>query len=257
MTDDKETGTAPPAGLRTVGASSPDATRLVLVRHGEAVCNVNGICGGLAGCQGLTDRGRDQVAVLRDRLMASGEVRAATALYTSLLPRARETAEILRPALLDHPGGHKDLAIVTDCGLCELHPGDADNLSWAEYTEAFGPLDWDVDPDQPIAPGGESWSGFVRRVDGTLDRLVADHPGGLVVVACHAGVIEASLLAKMPVVGGLDGARLKLATHHASLTTWEVDQGRWRLLGYNDGAHHLTTVSAEDAPDVSLRQSAG
>ena len=63
------------------------------------------------------------------------------------------------------------------------------------------------------------------------------HPGELVVVACHAGVIEASLLALLPVVGGRQGARLQLRTQHASLTSWEVDDGRWRLLGYNDGAH--------------------
>jgi len=57
-----------------------------------------------------------------------------------------------------------------------------------------------------------------------------------VVVACHAGVVEASLLAKLPVAGGRDGARLQLRTGHASLTSWEIDDGRWRLLGYNDTA---------------------
>ena len=62
------------------------------------------------------------------------------------------------------------------------------------------------------------------------------------VVACHAGVIEASLLAKLPVAGGLDGARLQLRTNHASLTTWEVDGGRWRLLGYNDTTHREVLV---------------
>ena len=72
---------------------------------------------------------------------------------------------------------------------------------------------------------------------GALDDVAAAHPGQLVVVACHAGVIEASLLAKVPVAGGLDGARLQLRTRHASLTTWEVDDGRWHLLGYNDAAH--------------------
>jgi hypothetical protein len=49
-------------------------------------------------------------------------------------------------------------------------------------------------------------------------------------------VIEASLLAKLPVAGGLAGARLQLRTEHASMTTWEIDEERWRLLGYNDVA---------------------
>ncbi|MGB7052798.1 MAG: histidine phosphatase family protein, partial [Acidimicrobiales bacterium] len=110
----------------------------------------------------------------------------------------------------------------------------ADGLTWPEFAERVGEPDWDLDPGQPIAPGGESWTGFVRRVSMALDELVELHRGGLVVVACHAGVIEASLLAKLPVEGGTDGARLRLRTLHASMTTWEVEDGRWSLFGYND-----------------------
>ena len=223
-----------------MGPDPSAATRIVLVRHGEAVCNVSGVCGGTVGCQGLTDLGRRQVTLLRDRLALTGELAGADALYASVLPRAVETAELLAPALVaeDAEGAMgKPPRPVLECGLCELHPGDADGLSWTEYTERFGSLDWDADPHRPIAPRGESWAGFVNRVADVLDVLSARHPGQRVVVACHAGVIEASLLAKMPVVGGLDGARLQLRTRHASLTTWEVDGDRWRLLGYNDATH--------------------
>ena len=229
-----------PAGIRTTGAGSSGATRIVLVRHGEAVCNVTGVCGGVLGCTGLTDLGRRQVSLLRDRLVLTGELAGADALYASVLPRAVETAELLAPALVaaDADGDRaKPPRPVLDCGLCELHPGEADGLTWAQFSERFGTLDWDADPHQPIAPGGESWAGFVNRVAGTLDDLAAGHPGQLVVVACHAGVVEASLLAKVPVAGGLDGARLQLGTRHSSLTTWEVDEGHWRLLGYNDASH--------------------
>ena len=229
-----------PAGIRTIAPGSPGATRIVLVRHGEAVCNVSGVCGGVIGCTGLTDLGRRQVSLLRDRLALTGELADADALYASVLPRAIETAEMLAPALVAS-AADGDRATppraVLECGLCELHPGEADGLSWGQYSERFGALDWDADPHQPIAPGGESWAGFVRRVAGSLDDVAAAHPGQLVVVACHAGVIEASLLAKVPVAGGLDGARLQLRTRHASLTTWEEDGGRWRLLGYNDASH--------------------
>jgi probable phosphoglycerate mutase len=131
--------------------------------------------------------------------------------------------------------------VVQDSGFCELHPGDADGLEWSEFSARFGNPDWDSEPGRPIAPGGESWTGFVRRVAAALDAVVVRHPGELVVVACHAGVIEASLLAKTPVVDGLDGARMQLRTQHASLTIWEVDAGSWKLIGYNDGAHLLGT----------------
>jgi len=223
---------APPGGIRTVPARPGGGgaeTVLVLVRHGEAVCNVAGVCGGVVGCDGLTQVGRGQVEALRDRLAASGELAACDALYASVLPRARETAEIIAPVLLA-PGAE----VRTRCDLCELHPGEADGLTWSEFAERFGEPDWDLDPGRPIAPGGESWRGFVQRVSVALDELVAEHRGGLVVAACHAGVVEASLLAKMPVAGGLAGARLQLRTDHASMTTWEVEGDRWRLRAYND-----------------------
>ncbi len=242
---------SPPAGIRTVSGRPDGATRLVLIRHGEAVCNVSGVCGGLTGCRGLTELGRRQVTALRQRLWASGELAGADALYASELPRAIETAGLVAPALGAvgaTVGPAPAPEIVTECGLCELHPGDADGLTWDEFTQKFGTLDWDTDPDQPIAPGGESWTGFVNRVDAMLDTLVARHPDQLVVVACHAGVIEASLLAKVPVAGGLTGARLQLRTQHSSMTSWEVDAGRWRLLGFNDAAHLTAGFGADLGP---------
>jgi probable phosphoglycerate mutase len=229
---------APPAGIRTMGTLAPSATRIVLVRHGEAVCNVSGVCGGPVGCEGLTDRGRSQVAVLRARLSETGELAGADALYSSTLPRAIETALLVAPAL-QGPDDDGPTEPVQECGFCELHCGEADGLDWSDFSARFGNPDWDTDPDRVIAPGGESWTGFVNRVSATLDAVAARHRGELVVVACHAGVIESSLLAKLPVVGGLTGARMKLRTQHASLTTWEVDTGEWKLAGYNDGAHHL------------------
>ena len=240
----------PPVGVRTVPPPARAATRLVLIRHGEAVCNVSGVCGGPQGCEGLTDLGRRQVEDLRDRLLATGELQGADALYASVLPRAVETAELVAPAL--GPTGSRvrpgpPPLVVTDCGLCELHPGEADGLNWAEFTERFDLIDWDEDPDQPIAPGGESWTGFVGRVADALDRLVGGHPGQLVVAACHAGVVEASLLAKLPVEGGVAGARLGLQTRHASMTTWEIHGGRWHLLGYNDTARSHVTAPAASA----------
>ena len=233
---------AVPPGIRTVPPQPAGATRLVLIRHGEAVCNVSGVCGGVLGCGGLTERGRRQVEALRNRLQVSRELAGTDALYASVLPRAIETAELVAPALVGAAADGRrgpTLPLLTDCGLCELHPGEADGLTWSEFTERFGTLDWDADPGRPIAPGGESWRGFVDRVVEALDRIVADQSGRQVVVASHAGVIEASLLAKMPVAGGDQGARLNLRTQHASMTTWEIDAGRWRLLGYNDAAHQL------------------
>ena len=106
------------------------ASRIVLIRHGEAACNINHVVGGPKGCTGLTDRGKRQVAALADRLYESGELREATALYSSVLARAMETAERLRPVV--GPGPRALGPVRQRCDLCELHPGDSDGMAWRD-----------------------------------------------------------------------------------------------------------------------------
>jgi probable phosphoglycerate mutase len=124
---------------------------------------------------------------------------------------------------------------VADCDLCELHPGEADGLTWDEFRVRYGDPDFDADPDSVVAPGGESWSSFVARASGAVARLADAHRGQLVVVVCHAGVIESTLLTFLPVAEGR--GRLGLPTEHTSLTEWERGDGDWRLVRYNDSAH--------------------
>jgi probable phosphoglycerate mutase len=205
----------------------PTGARLLLVRHGEAYCNANGIVGGPQGCGGLTDLGISQAHALRERLERSGELDSARALYTSTLPRAIETAAIIAPAL---PG---DLVAVRDCELCELHPGEADGLSWPEFVEKYGEPDWDLDPSTPLAPGADSWTGFYERCRRALRELAQRHPGELVVVVAHGGVIEQAL--KL-VNESAPGARLRLRTENCSMTEVEFRDERWHLLRYNDRA---------------------
>ena len=167
---------------------------------------------------------------LRERLIRTGELQGAGALYSSTLPRAIETAALLQPAL-----GDGTLSAVEDCDLCELHPGQADALTWQEVIDRFGVPEWDADPGQVIAPGGESWTGFVARAAGGVQELALRHPGQLVVAAVHAGVIEATMIAflQIPPHAHRRGWARVL---HGSLTEWEWVPGeaRWVLLRFND-----------------------
>jgi probable phosphoglycerate mutase len=221
----------PPAGVRTTSPRSIRATRIVLVRHGEAVCNVEGVIGGVNGCRGLTPSGVDQVRALAGRLSRTGELAGVGALYASVLPRAVETAAILAPAL-DLWRDGPPLQVVADRGLSELQPGQADGLTWGEFAARFPEPDWDADPAQPLAPGGESWSEFVGRATAAVTRLADSHPGELVVAACHAGVVESTILRFLPTDRAT--VRLGLRTEHASLTVWERSDERWALRRYND-----------------------
>ncbi len=228
--DDGRRRSLPPPGVRSIPAEPDGATRVVLVRHGEAVCNVAGVVGGRTGCSGLTDQGRRQAGALGARLAATGELAEVGALYASVLPRAIETARLIAPGLA--PAGVRP-ELATDCAFCELHPGEADGLDWATYTERYGDPDWNADPDVPLAPGAESWSAFVERASGAVAAAAAAHPGQLVVIVCHAGVIEATLLAFLP----LDRARVGrgwIQTDHASMTEWRLAEDHWMLRRYND-----------------------
>ncbi len=217
--------TQPPPGLRVSG-DEPTGTRILLVRHGEAVCNLNGVIGGERGCTGLTESGRAQALSLGARLAASRELAGAAAWYCSTLPRARETAGILAGAL-----GVGEVEARED--LTELGPGEADGLTWEEFLARFGAPDWDRDPELPLAPGGESWLGFYRRVEAALFDLVERHPGELVVAVVHGGVIENAMKG---VLAAHPADRLRLVTAHCSMTEIEYEEGERRLLRYNDRA---------------------
>ncbi len=215
-----------PERFRTLGGE-PSGARLLLVRHGEAVCNVSGVVGGARGCTGLSDRGRTQAQALGERLRVSGELGDVAATYVSPLPRARETAHLVGTAVPGLPVAQ----VAPD--LEELRPGVADGLTWAQLVARFGGPDWDEDPGMPLAPGGESWLEFSQRCRETLEELARTHRGERVVLFTHAGVIEHALRLVFPAPAG---TRLGLRTVHCSMTEVEVDGGRRRLLRYNDVA---------------------
>jgi probable phosphoglycerate mutase len=208
-------------------------TTIYLIRHGEAHCNVNpgGPTAGMRGDLGLTELGRRQAERLRDRL-ASGEL-AADVLVSSTLPRARQTAEILAPALA--------LPITFDDEVQEMRVGDADGMLWTEMQTRYGVPNYRKTPYRPLAPGGENWGQFVLRVGTALDRIAREHEGETVVVVTHGGFIDAAFLVFFG-VGTLVQPPFELYTHNTSITQWERhthEDGapRWRLVRYNDDLH--------------------
>jgi probable phosphoglycerate mutase len=219
-----------PEGVRRVFARTSGATRLILVRHGEAVCNVEGVVGGMRGCKGLSERGRRQITALAERLAETGELKGTDALYASTLPRAIESAELLAPAL-----GNVAPVVMEREDLRELLPGDADAMTWQEVIDTFGTPEWDLHPDHLIAPGGESWTGFVARAGEAVEALAKRHPGELVVAAVHAGVIEATLIHFLDIPPERS-RRGFVRVQHASLTEWEwlPERSQWILVRFND-----------------------
>lgn len=112
-----------------------EGTRIVLVRHGESRAQELGFLGGHDGCQGLSDRGRRQAVLLRDRLRSTGELADASVLYSSLMPRAVETAAI-DALVARHPGEtivvacHGGVIVHSMLHFLSLGDGATDGRAW-------------------------------------------------------------------------------------------------------------------------------
>lgn len=215
-------------------------THLYIIRHGEAVVNVKPIIGGMKGDPGLTERGVAQVESLRDRLAATGEIEADVVI-SSTLPRARQTAEILAPAL--------GKPITWDDDFQEIRVGESDGLTHKEAWERYGIPDFEVDPLRLIAPGGENWEQFSNRIRGAFQRVTNEHQGKTVVIVAHGGIIEGSF-AYFLNVNTRTPVRLEFHSDNASLTAWEQYTYKshlcWRLTRYNDIAH-LRDIGVQEA----------
>ena len=202
--------------------------RLILIRHGESQVTVRRIIGGPRSCTGLSPLGLQQAERLRDRLAETGELADATVLLASEYPRAIETAEIVAPAL--------GLQRETDARFGEHDPGPVcDGLTFTDFVERFGMPDWNGDPHGETFPEGETLATFHHRVGEGLSDVVRRHQGGVLVIACHGGVVDAAFryLLRLPQTGGFE-----LHTVNTSLTEFvQTKPGRWRLARYNDAAH--------------------
>jgi 2,3-bisphosphoglycerate-dependent phosphoglycerate mutase len=157
-----------------------DATRLVLVRHGETDWNRSGRI------QGHTDialnaTGRWQAAQAAAALHDQG----LDAIVSSDLSRARETAEAIAVACC--------LTVALDVGLRERSFGIHEGSTYAEVLAA-NPAQarhWQQrDPDFEPA-GGESLRRFHARAVAATRRLAAAHRGQQIALVAHGGVLDA------------------------------------------------------------------
>ncbi len=217
-------------------------TQLYLIRHGEAIVNVEPIIGGMQGDRGLTPRGIAQAERLRDRLGSSTCDIRPDVLISSTLPRARQTAEIIAPAL--------GLPITWSDEVQEIRVGDADGLTLEETRQRFGRTAFDDDPYQPIAPGGENWGQFMLRVSTALHHITRLYDTKTILIVCHGGFIDGSF-AHFLTINTRRPTRLEFYPHNASLTHWGLyihhHRFFWRLVCYNDTAH-LADVGKQESP---------
>jgi 2,3-bisphosphoglycerate-dependent phosphoglycerate mutase len=157
-------------------------TRLLLVRHGQIDANIESRWHGSTDGE-LTPQGRDEAQrVARHLARARPEV---TAVYTSPLKRARDTAVAIADALR--------VPVVLAPGLAEYSIGVLENETFADlvgrhrfFEQADADLAW-------APPGGESLSAVATRVVATWRDVAKQHPGREIALVSHGAAIATGL----------------------------------------------------------------
>lgn len=217
----------------------PVATRLILVRHGQGQHQVAGVEGGPRGDTGLTELGRNQISRCGARLAAWPELSGA-AVYSSTLPRARESAAILADAL----GSER---VEEHCGLCSYHVLDEHDgrphaEGWASARRGAA-----IPLFRSEHEGGDTWAQLALRAAEAYHEIAERHFGEAVVIATHNETIEASLV----VLGYVPFRhRLGVSVAPGSITEWSTEADTraggpadqwtfadWNLVRLNDTGH--------------------
>ena len=156
-----------------------EATRVLAIRHGETAWNVDTRIQGQLDI-GLNDVGRWQAGRLAQALADE----PITAIYASDLGRAFETAQ--------HVSRVTGVPVTPTPGLRERHFGEFQGQTFAaiEATLPEQAMRWRTRDPGFMPAGGESLVQLRERVVGTAQLLAAQHPGELIMMVGHGGVLD-------------------------------------------------------------------
>jgi 2,3-bisphosphoglycerate-dependent phosphoglycerate mutase len=204
-----------------------EPTRILAIRHGETAWNVD------VRIQGNTDialnaRGRDQALRLGAAVGRSHESEPVSAIYSSDLARAFETAQAV--------GNNVGLAVQSDVGLRERGFGIFEGRTFDEVMQTR-PEDakrWRLREPDYCPEGGESLSQFRVRILRCVEALAAQHPGEQIAVVAHGGVMD--VLYRAATGQSIQAPRTwALGNAVINRLLWTPDG--FTLVGWNDAAH--------------------
>jgi len=197
--------------------------RLILARHGETMWNRENRVLGHTEIE-LTEKGRKQA----ERLALALKDEKVTAIYSSPLRRARETADEI--ARFHH------LEVVPDDALKELDAGELDGLTFGEVMARYGDFlkDWLEDIPSLRMPGGESMAELHERAWAAVERIVNHHPDGVVILVSHSFAIM-SIISRALGMSLSNFRRLRLSV--ASISILNFGKRGTSLLQFNDTCH--------------------
>ena len=156
-----------------------EATRLIVLRHGETAWNVD------TRIQGQLDIGLNATGARQaQQLGAALADETVAAIYASDLSRAWDTARAVAASL--------GLGVLAEPRLRERAFGQFEGRTFADI-EANSPDEarrWRTRDPEFAPEGGESLIVFRQRVTAVAAELAARHPGEQVVLVAHGGVMD-------------------------------------------------------------------
>lgn len=200
-------------------------TKLYLIRHCQSMGNIQHRFQGRFDADVSPD-GEKQLELLGLRFRNE----PIDVIYTSPLKRARATAEAVAKY---HPG----IAVIAEPGFTEIDCGRMENLLLSEVAKLFPEvaMNWDKSPDLCRFPGGETMREVYERVNGALDRVIADNPGKTIVITTHGGALR-NIYARVR-FGELTGIRESEVFGNTGVSTLIAGEGKLRFESVNDLDH--------------------
>ena len=213
-------------------------TTLYLARHGETDYNRQSIVQGRRINSHLNATGRAQAAALARRMAAV----PLTALYASTQTRALETAEAVAA---HHPG----VPLLRLPDLEEMSWGVLEGEPTSNYTrQVFTDIyaRWNRGDYDARVPEGESIVEVQQRALRAYRRILAEQPGGTVLVVAHGRLLRVLLASVLPEYGLARMHDIRHANTSLNRLVVEVDgQARADLLNCTAHLEAVTEAMVE------------
>jgi probable phosphoglycerate mutase len=210
---------APPDSLE-------NATRIILVRHGETALTKQGRYSG-RGDVPLSDEGQAQAMAAGGRV--AGISRDVTAVLSSPLSRCVRTAELVAAEV-----GGVPVTVVDDLVECDF--GEWEGLTFAEV-QARWPAEmaaW-LGSTSVAPPGGESFEAVATRTRSALATALKSYAGGVIVIVSHVSPIKLIL---RDALAASDSFLHRLFLDAAGVSTMDVwPDGNIAVRSVNETAH--------------------
>ncbi len=200
-------------------------TRIYLVRHGEAMGNVQEFFQGRIDCD-LSPKGEKQLERLAERFKSINY----DVIYSSPLIRAMKTADAVNSSL--------KLPIIKDERLIEINGGAWEGMKWTEIAEKY-PIQHDIwknDMKRFSIDGGETMTEVYERMKNAVTNLADINRGKTVVIVSHGCALRNYLSCaefgtsdRLADVGWSDNTAVSLVEYDDSLNPAVVFK--------NDSAH--------------------